>query len=175
MEQETRTPLSAPVILDAEEGHMPFVQAIYRDYVLNDLCTFEEQPPTTADLMARRQGVLGLGLPYLVALVEGQVAGYAYASAYRGRPAYRHTVEDSIYVARDRHGRGIGKALLAALIARCAQGEFRQMIAVIGDSANAGSIHLHTGQGFAQVGVLRQVGWKFDRWVDVVLMQRVLR
>ena len=164
-----------PAILDAQPHHMDEVQAIYRHYVLHDLCSFEEEPPTTAQMLSRRAEVLRLGLPYLVAVQDGRVAGYAYASAYRARPAYRHTVEDSIYVAPGLQGRGIGHALLAALIARCTEAGFSQMVAVIGNSANAGSIGLHSAAGFEQVGVLRKVGFKFGQWVDTVLMQRALQ
>ena len=154
---------------------MAAVQSIYAHYVLHDLCSFEEVPPSVEQMLARRAEVLRLGLPYLVAMEEGEVVGYAYASAWRTRPAYRNTVESSIYVAPGRHGRGIGSMLLKELVARCASGGFAQMIAVIGNSANAGSIRLHERQGFEHVGVLRNVGFKFDRWVDTVLMQRALR
>lgn len=164
-----------PTILDAQPHHMDAVQSIYSHYVLHDLCSFEEEPPTTAQLLARRAEVLRLGLPYLVAMVDGRVAGYAYAGAYRARPAYRCTIENSIYVAAGVQGRGIGRALLAALIERCTEGGFAQMVAVIGNSANAGSIGLHRAAGFEQVGVLRKVGFKFGQWVDTVLMQRALQ
>ena len=154
---------------------MQAVQALYAHYVLHDLCSFEEVPPSVDQMLSRRAEVLRLGLPYLVAIEAGEVVGYAYASAWRTRPAYRNTVECSIYVAPGRHGRGIGSALLAELVARCAKAGLAQMIAVIGNSANAGSIRLHEGQGFEHVGVLRNVGFKFGRWVDTVLMQRALR
>lgn len=154
---------------------MQAVQSIYAHYVLHDLCSFEEVPPSVDQMLSRRAEVLRLGLPYLVAIEAGDVVGYAYASAWRTRPAYRNTVESSIYVAPGRHGRGIGSALLAELVARCAKAGLAQMVAVIGNSANAGSIRLHEGQGFEHVGVLRNVGFKFGRWVDTVLMQRALR
>jgi phosphinothricin acetyltransferase len=154
---------------------MPSVQAIYSHYVLHDLCSFEEEVPTANQMQARRADVLRHGLPYLVAMKDGGVVGYAYASPYRARSAYRHTVEDSIYVAEGRHGHGIGKALLQAVIARCTDGGFTQMVAVVGNSANAGSQRLHESLGFETVGVLRNVGFKFGRWVDTVLMQRALR
>jgi phosphinothricin acetyltransferase len=115
-----------------------------------------------------------LGLPYLVAELRGEVVGYAYAAAYRPRPAYRHTIEDSVYVASKHHRAGIGRALLAELIARCEVGPWRQMIAVIGDSANTGSIALHHRFGFRHVGTLENVGFKHGRWLDSVLMQRSL-
>jgi phosphinothricin acetyltransferase len=143
--------------------------------VRHDLCSFEEEVPTVDQMRARRTEVLRHGLPYLVALKNGEVVGYAYASPYRARSAYRHTVEDSIYVAHGMHGHGIGKALLRAVIARCTEGGFTQMVAVVGNSANAGSQRLHESLGFKTVGVLRDVGFKFGRWVDTVLMQRALR
>lgn len=162
-------------ILDAEPHHMPSVQAIYSHYVLHDLCSFEEEVPTVDQMQARRTEVLRHGLPYLVAVKDGEVVGYAYASPYRARSAYRHTVEDSIYVAQGMHGHGVGKALLQAVIAHCTEGGFMQMVAVVGNSANAGSQGLHERLGFESVGVLRNVGFKFGQWVDTVLMQRALR
>ena len=167
--------VAAVEILDAEPLHMAAVQVIYSHYVLHDLCSFEEQVPTVEQMQARRADVLARALPYLVALKDGEVAGYAYATAYRTRSAYRHTVEDSIYVAQGRHGHGIGKALLREVIRRCTEGGFTQMVAVVGNSANTGSQRLHESLGFERVGVLRDVGFKFGRWVDTVLMQRALR
>ncbi|TWD88803.1 phosphinothricin acetyltransferase [Variovorax beijingensis] len=154
---------------------MPSVQAIYSRYVLHDLCSFEEEVPSVEEMQARRAGVLARGLPYLVAVKDGEVAGYAYASPYRSRSAYRYTVEDSIYVAEGMQGHGIGRALLQELIRRCTGSGFAQMVAVIGNSANAGSQRVHLGLGFETVGVLRNVGFKFGQWVDTVLMQRALR
>jgi phosphinothricin acetyltransferase len=162
-------------ILDAEPHHMAAVQAIYSHYVLHDLCSFEEEVPTVDQMQARRADVLQRGLPYLVALKDGEVAGYAYATAYRARSAYRHTVEDSIYVAQGMHGHGIGKALLREVIRRCTDSGFTQMVACVGNSANAGSLRLHESLGFEQVGVLRDIGFKFGQWVDTVLLQRALR
>ncbi|MGJ7532483.1 MULTISPECIES: GNAT family N-acetyltransferase [Variovorax] len=162
-------------ILDAEPHHMAAVQAIYSHYVLHDLCSFEEEVPTVEQMQARRTDVLQRGLPYLVALKDGQVVGYAYATAYRARSAYRHTVEDSIYVAQGMHGHGIGKALLREVIRRCTDGGFTQMVACVGNSANTGSLRLHESLGFEQVGVLRDIGFKFGQWVDTVLLQRALR
>jgi phosphinothricin acetyltransferase len=162
-------------ILDAEPHHVAAVQAIYSHYVLHDLCSFEEEVPTVDQMQARRADVLQRGLPYLVALKDGEVAGYAYATAYRARSAYRHTVEDSIYVAQGMHGHGIGKALLREVIRRCTDGGFTQMVACVGNSANAGSLRLHESLGFEQVGVLRDIGFKFGQWVDTVLLQRALR
>ena len=125
-------------------------------------------------MKSRRAAVLRLGLPYLVAELDGRVVGYSYATFYRTRPAYRFTVEDSVYVEDGLHGRGIGTALLAELIARCERGPWRQMLAVIGDSDNAGSIALHRRLGFMPAGNLVSVGFKFGRWVDSVFMQRAL-
>jgi L-amino acid N-acyltransferase YncA len=166
--------LAALEILDAEPHHMDAVRSIYGRYVLHALCTFEEEVPTATQMLSRRADVLRLGLPYLVAVVDGEVAGYAYAGAYRARPAYRRTVENSVYIAQGMQGRGIGRALLAALIERCSRAGLSQMVAVVGDSANTGSIRLHESLGFEHVGVLRDVGFKFGRWVDTVLMQRPL-
>ena len=166
---------TAVEVIDAEPRHMAAVQAIYRHYVLHDLCSFEEEVPTVEQMQARRADVTARGLPYLVAMKDGEVAGYAYATAYRARSAYRHTVEDSVYVAQGMQGHGIGTALLRAVIERCTDSGFTQMVACVGNSANMGSQRLHGSLGFAQVGVLRDVGFKFGQWVDTVLMQRALR
>ena len=163
-----------PIVRDAASGDFGAIARIYSYYVENALATFEEVAPAADDLRARHAAIAGAGLPYLVAELDGAVAGYAYASAYRPRSAYRHTIEDSVYVADGFGGRGIGLALLTALIERCECGPWRQMIAVIGNSGNAGSIALHARLGFEQVGVLRNVGFKHGRWVDTVLMQRAL-
>ncbi len=161
-------------IRDAGTDDLPAIAAIYAHHVLNGVASFEEVPPSIDELAQRRANVLALGLPYLVAIRDGRVVGYCYATAYRPRPAYRHTVEDSVYVAPGLGGQGIGSALLTALIARCEAGPWRQMIAVIGDSANAGSIGLHRRSGFRPAGVFQSAGFKFGRWVDSVLMQRAL-
>ena len=153
---------------------MSAVAGIYAKHVLHGLASFEEVPPPLDEIKSRRAGVLKLGLPYLVAELDGHVVGYSYATFYRARPAYRYTVEDSVYVADGLHGRGIGTALLAELIARCEQGPWRQMLAVIGDSANAPSIALHRRMGFTSCGTLASVGFKLGRWVDSVFMQRAL-
>lgn len=163
-----------PVVRDSTASDMAAVQAIYTRHVLHGLGTFEEVPPSTEELAARRVRVLSQGLPYLVADVGGAVAGYCYASAFRPRPAYRFTIEDSIYVADGQSGRGIGSALLGELITRCEAGPWRQMVAVIGDSGNAASIGLHRHMGFSMVAVLASVGFKLGRWVDSVMMQRAL-
>ena len=161
-------------VTDATEAEMAAVQAIYARHVLHGLATFEEVPPSVAEMRERRIAVLELGLPYLVARMGGEIVGYSYATRYRPRPAYRHTVEDSVYIADGLSGKGIGTALLRALIARCEAGPWRQMIAVIGDSANEGSIALHSRLGFQKLCTLPSVGFKFGRWVDSVLMQRAL-
>lgn len=161
-------------VRDAVASDMSAVQAIYAHYVSHGLATFEEIPPSVDEMMSRRAAVLNAGLPYLAAEIDGRLVGYAYATAYRPRPAYRYTIEDSIYVAPDHVGRGIGRALLTSLIARCEQGPWRQMLAVIGNSGNAGSIALHGSLGFRPVGTFTSVGFKFGQWVDTVLMQRSL-
>jgi L-amino acid N-acyltransferase YncA len=153
---------------------MAQVQAIYAHHVLHGAASFDEEPPPLAEMQRRRADVLGRGMPYLVAEIDGRVAGYSYASPYRARPAYRFTLENSVYVDPARPRAGTGRALLAALIARCEAGEWQQMIAVIGDSANAPSIGLHAALGFRRIGTLHAVGFKFGRWIDSVLMQRAL-
>lgn len=150
------------------------IQAIYAHHVLHGLASFEEVPPDAAELAVRRDALLARDLPYLVAEVNGRVAGYAYAGLYRTRSAYRYTLEDSVYVAPGREGQGIGRALLVPLLAECERLGYRRIIAVIGDSGNAGSIGLHAALGFQHAGVLPSTGFKFGRWVDSVLMQRPL-
>ncbi|MCA6123681.1 N-acetyltransferase [Bradyrhizobium sp. WSM 1704] len=162
------------VIRDAEDHDMADVQRIYAHHVLNGLATFEEVSPTVDEMLRRRDAVLTAGLPYLVADVDGLVGGYCYATSYRPRPAYRHTIEDSVYVLESMRGRRIGVALLGALIARVEAGPWRQMLAVIGNSGNAGSIALHRRMGFQPAGTLKSVGFKLGQWVDTVLMQRPL-
>ncbi|BBK40892.1 N-acetyltransferase [Allostella vacuolata] len=161
-------------VRDSADGDLPRLHAIYSHHVLHGLASFEEAPPDLAEMVRRRAEVLRQGLPYLVAELDGAIVGYAYASPYRTRSAYRFTVENSIYLAPDRAGQGLGGTLLAALIRRCEAGPWRQMVAVIGDSANRPSIRLHERMGFRPVGVLERVGFKFGRWVDSVLMQRPL-
>jgi L-amino acid N-acyltransferase YncA len=161
-------------VRDAREADMGVVTSIYAQHVLHGLASFEEVPPSLDEMHARRASVLQLGLPYLVAEIDGRVVGYSYATAYRSRPAYRYTIEDSVYVADGLNARGIGTALLAELIARCERGPWRQMLAVIGDSGNAGSIALHRRLGFTPAGSLTSVGFKLGRWVDSVFMQRAL-
>ncbi len=161
-------------VRDATTQDVAAVQAIYAVHVLRGLATFEEVPPTPQEMLSRRAAVLGLGLPYLVAELDGRVVGYCYATEYRARSAYRFTVEDAVYVDANHRGRGVGRQLLEALIATCERGPWRQMLAVIGDSDNTGSIGLHRRLGFEPVGTMHAVGFKFGRWVDVVLMQRAL-
>lgn len=153
---------------------MSAVTMIYAKHVLHGLASFEEVPPPLDEMQSRRASVLELCLPYLVAELDGRIVGYSYATLYRARPAYRYTVEDSVYVEDGMHGRGIGTALLAELIARCERGQWRQMLAVIGDSGNAASIALHRRMGFTPAGNLTSVGFKLGRWVDSVFMQRAL-
>jgi phosphinothricin acetyltransferase len=162
-------------IVDAADRHQAAIQAIYAHYVLHERCSFEEAAPSVDEMRSRRADVQQRGLPYVVACIDDTVVGYAYASIYRPRSAYRHTVENSVYVQHGRHGRGIGKALLHTVIARCEAAGYRQMLAVVGDSANIGSIRLHESLGFERVGTLRDVGFKFGQWIDTVLMQRALR
>jgi L-amino acid N-acyltransferase YncA len=165
---------SGALIRPARAADLAAAADIYAFYVLNGLASFELEPPSVEEMARRHASITAATLPYLVAELDGRVAGYAYASAYRTRPAYRYTVEDSVYVHRDCGKRGVGGALLRELIARCAAAGARQMIAVIGDSANHPSIRLHEKHGFARVGLLPSVGYKFERWVDSVLMQRAL-
>lgn len=150
------------------------VHAIYAHAVSTGLASFEEVPPTLEEMRRRFDEVVAQGLPYLAAEAGGRVAGYGYCALYRTRSAYRYSLEDSIYVDRDFQGRGIGRALLEALIERCEGLGYRQLIAVIGDSGNAASVGLHASLGFVRVGTLRSAGFKFGRWVDSVLMQRPL-
>ena len=162
-------------IRDSQAGDLPAITAIYAHWVAHGRASFELTPPDAAEMAARREAVLAGGYPHLVAEGRGgALLGYAYASAYRPRPAYRHTVENSVYVAPDGMRAGIGRALLAALIARCEAADFRLMVAVIGDSANAPSIRLHEALGFRHAGVIPAIGWKHGRWLDTVLMTRPL-
>lgn len=162
------------VVRPALEGDLERISVIYAHYVRTDLATFETEAPTVDEMMTRYRALVADGFPYLVGEHQGQVLGYAYAGHHRMRVAYRHTVEDSIYLDPSMTGRGIGRALLDSLIERCAERGFRQMVAVIGDSANLGSILLHARCGFSTIGTLPSVGFKLGRWVDSVLMQRAL-
>jgi L-amino acid N-acyltransferase YncA len=162
------------VIRPSRDEDVAAIAAIYRHHVLHGVASFEEIPPDGEELARRRQEILALGLPYLVAEAAGRVLGYCYASRYRTRSAYRFTLEDSIYIDAAELGRGIGRALLSTLLDRCTELGYRQMIAVIGGSDQWPSIHLHEALGFSRAGLLRAVGFKFGGWVDAVLMQRPL-
>ena len=161
-------------IRPAIAADLAFVTDIYAEAVSFGTATFELVPPDLAEMTRRFQALVDGGFPYLVAVLEGRVAGYAYAGPYRPRPAYRFTVENSVYLQPAIHGRGIGQQLLQRLIAECAARGFRQMIAVIGDSANAASIGVHSRCGFRMIGTHPNVGLKFGRWLDTVMMQREL-
>jgi len=162
------------LIRDGREADLPAIQAIYGHFVLTGLASFEEEPPDLAEIARRHAATAARGYPYLVAERGGRVAGYAYAAPYRPRPGYRYTVESSVYVAQDQGRRGVGRALMAALIERCTALGFRRMVAVIGDSDNRSSIGLHEAVGFRRVGLFPSIGFKFGRWVDSVLMDRPL-
>ncbi|ANN65214.1 GNAT family N-acetyltransferase [Bordetella bronchialis] len=168
------TPPSPLLIRDATADDMAAIQAIYSHHVLHGTASFELTPPTLEEMLQRRAAVLQNRLPYLAAELEGRVVGYAYATLYRPRPAYRYTCEDSVYVRPGMGGHGIGGRLLTELIQRCTALGWRQMLAVVGDSANAASLALHARRGFHPVGTLRSVGHKFGEWRDTVLMQRAL-
>jgi phosphinothricin acetyltransferase len=161
-------------IRPATAGDAAALAAIYGHHVIHGSGTFEAAAPDAGEMAARLAAVVGRDLPYLAAEIDGAVAGFAYAAPFRTRAAYRFTVEDSVYIAPGRQGQGIGKALLGEVIAACEGLGLRQMVALIGDSANAGSIGLHRACGFAHAGVLEAVGYKAGRWVDVVIMQRPL-
>ena len=161
-------------IRPSTESDISAITAIYAHHVLTGTGTFETTPPSENDMQGRRADVLSKGLPYLVADLDGEVIGFAYCNWFKPRPAYRFSAEDSIYLAPDAHRRGLGRALLAELAAQAQAAGVRKLIAVIGDSANAGSIGVHRSVGFEQVGVLKSCGWKFERWLDVVLMEKTL-
>ncbi|ARP85003.1 GNAT family N-acetyltransferase [Bordetella genomosp. 9] len=167
-------PANDILIRDAEAEDMAAIQAIYSHHVLHGTASFELSPPTLEDMLQRRASVLASGLPYLAAVRDDEVVGYAYATLYRPRPAYRYTCEDSVYVKPGMAGFGIGGRLLSQLIERCTALGWRQMLAVVGDSANAASLALHARCGFHAAGTLRSVGHKFGEWRDTVLMQRAL-
>lgn len=162
------------LVRPSADADIPALTAIYAHAVIHGTASFELEPPGEAEMARRRAALLADGYPYLVAEISGGVAGYAYAGAFRARPAYRATVEDSIYVAPARQGIGVGRALLGALIDACEAKGFRQMIAVIGDSDSTASRKLHAAHGFRLAGVLEASGYKRGRWLDTVLMQRAL-
>jgi phosphinothricin acetyltransferase len=158
----------------ARPEDLPAIHSIYAHHVLHGLASFEEEPPSVEELERRYRDITQRGLPYLVAEYDGVIAGYGYCAPYRARSAYRYALEDSLYVRADMLGRGVGSALLNELIRQSEALGYRQLIAVIGDSAHAASISLHAACGFLRVGTLRSVGFKFGRWVDSVIMQRPL-
>jgi phosphinothricin acetyltransferase len=167
----TASPL---LIRPAALADLPAITTVYGWNVLNGTGTFELEAPDLAEMTRRHADVTGKGLPWLVAERAGQVLGYAYANHFRPRRAYRFCLEDSIYLAPEAQGQGVGRLLLMELMARCEAAGTRQMLAVIGDSANLGSIGVHRALGFEQVGLMKSAGWKFGRWLDVVVMQRSL-
>jgi L-amino acid N-acyltransferase YncA len=162
------------VVRDALPADLQIVQSIYSHHVLHGLASFEEVPPDAAEMERRYRDIIARGLPYVVVECDGRVAGFAYAGPYRTRPAYRYTVEDSVYIEPDAVGKGLGHAALSEVIRRATARGLRQMIAIIGDSGNLPSIRLHERVGFRHATTLRAVGFKFDRWVDSVIMQLAL-
>ena len=162
------------IVRPASAADFAAIHSIYAHHVLHGLASFEEQPPSLEELRRRYDDVIAHGLPYLAAEEAGEVLGYGYCTLYRTRSAYRYSLEDSVYVREGHHRKGIGRAILAELIARCERLSHRQLIAVIGDSGQAASIGLHESLGFLRAGTLRSVGFKFGRWVDTVIMQRPL-
>ncbi len=162
------------LIRPSTDADLPAMQAIYAHHVLHGTGTFETEPPSVADLSARRADVLAKKLPWLVIEAGGAVQGYAYANWFKPRAAYRFSVEDSIYMAPDSAGKGLGKLLLTELLAQLERGGIRKAMAVIGDSANVGSIGVHKACGFEHVGIFKSCGWKFGAWRDIVLMEKAL-
>jgi len=163
-----------PEIRPATEADLPFITEIYEQAVRYGTATFELTAPDLAEMTRRFRALMDGGFPYLAAVLEGEVIGYAYAGPYRPRPAYRFTVENSIYLKPAIHRRGVGLSLMQVLLAECEKRGYRQVIAVIGDSANAGSVGLHTRCGFQMIGTHPNVGLKFGRWLDTVMMQLAL-
>lgn len=163
-----------PTIRPAHDEDIATITAIYTHHVLHGTGTFETTPPSAEDMAARRADVLAKGLPYLVLTDADQVVGFAYCNWFKPRPAYRFSAEDSVYLAPNSGGKGWGRLLLAELAAQAERGGVRKLIAVIGDSTNAGSIGVHKSLGFTHVGILRSCGWKFGRWLDVVMMEKAL-
>jgi L-amino acid N-acyltransferase YncA len=161
-------------IRPSTDSDISTVTAIYAHHVLTGTGTFETSPPTEDDMRQRRADVLDKKLPYLVAEIEGRVVGFAHCNWFKPRPAYRFSAEDSIYLAPKTHGKGLGTLLLTELMAQAERSGVRKLIAVIGDSANAGSIGVHARCGYRNVGVISACGWKFDRWLDIVLMEKTI-
>lgn len=164
-----------PTVRASQPLDLPAIHAIYRHHVLHGTGTFEIDPPSLQEMQARREDVLAKKMPWLVAEAEdGQILGYAYATWFKPRPAFRFSAEDSIYVADTARGQGVGKLLLEALCRECEAAGIRKLMAVIGDSDNVGSIGVHRSAGFTHAGTLGAVGWKFGRWLDIVLMEKSL-
>ncbi len=163
--------MTMPAVRAASAADIPAVAAIYRHAVLHGTASFEVDPPDEAEMLRRYEAAVGAGYPYFIAELDGRVAGYAYANAYRTRPAYRFTVEDSVYIRPEAQGKGIGRVLLNALIDASTRAGFRLMVAVIGDSRHYASITLHRSAGFTHCGVIHSVGYKFARWLDSVIME----
>jgi phosphinothricin acetyltransferase len=162
------------IIRPSIDADLPAITAVYAHHVLTGTGTFEVDPPNVDDMRSRRADVLSKGLPWLVVVEDETVLGYAYCNWFKPRPAYRFSAEDSIYLSPEAAGKGLGRMLLAELMAQAQRAGVRKLIAVIGDSANAGSIAVHKSADFQDVGVLKSCGWKFDKWLDVVLMDKTL-
>jgi phosphinothricin acetyltransferase len=171
LQQPLESPQMQPTLRPATPADISAITAIYRPAVLQGTASFELEPPSEEEMLRRFRAVTDAGYPYFVAELDGRVAGYAYANAYRTRPAYRFTVENSVYIAPDAQGKGIGRVLLGALIDACTAQGCRLMVAVIGDSANFASITLHRRAGFRFCGTIHSVGYKFGRWLDSVIME----
>jgi L-amino acid N-acyltransferase YncA len=163
-----------PLIRPSSDDDLPAITAIYAHHVLHGTGSFETEPPSLADMTTRRADVLSKGLPYLVVEQDGKIAGFAYGNWFKPRPAYRYSVEDSIYMSPALQGKGLGRALLAELMARFEAVGIRKVMAIIGDSANAASVGIHLALGFRQVGTIESCGWKFGAWRDIVIMQKTL-
>ena len=161
-------------IRPSRDADVPAITAIYAHHVLHGTGTFETTPPTEGEMAARRADVLAKGLPYIVMEDAGQVVGYAYCQWFKPRPAYRFSAEDSIYMHPEVAGKGLGRQLLTELVRQAEAAGVRKLLAVIGDSANAGSIGVHRALGFTQAGVIRSCGWKFERWLDIVIMEKAI-
>ena len=164
----------APIIRPSRDDDVAAIAAIYGHHVVHGVASFEEVPPAVEEMAHRRGEILALGLPYLVAERDGKAVGYCYASRFRPRVGYRYTLEDSVYVAADAVGHGIGRRLLEAVLARATELGYRQIVAVIGGRETVASVRLHERLGFAHAGILPAVGFKFGRWIDIALMQRAL-
>jgi L-amino acid N-acyltransferase YncA len=163
-----------PTIRPSTDADIAAMTAIYAHHVLHSTGTFETEAPSVQEMTSRRADVLGKGLPYLVAIDDGHVVGFAYGNWFKPRPAYRYSVEDSIYLAPGQQGKGLGRALLAELLARCEAVGIRKIMAIIGDSANLASVGLHEALGFEHVGKIDACGWKFGAWRDIVIMQKTM-